>query len=87
MIKEFKYLFFLIVIFFFFFLTLKYYFSDQNQKNTYRSLSKLEKNIKNLQYNILILENNTETIIEFVEYKKNKKSKKYSFWELLYNDW
>ena len=49
-------------------------------------ISKLEKNKKPLQNNILILENNTENIIEFVEYKKNKKSKKYSFWELLYND-
>ena len=39
MIKELKYLFFILTIFVFIFLTLKYYFSDNNKKNSYRSLS------------------------------------------------
>jgi len=33
-----------------------------------------------------MLNNNTDNIIEFVEYKNDKKIKKFSFWELIYND-
>ena len=35
---------------------------------------------------LIILKSDTENIIDFVEYKNNKKTEKYSFWELLYND-
>ena len=86
MIKELKYLFFLIVIFVFLFFSLRYYFSDQNNKNSYRSLSNVDKSIEKSKNNLTFLKNNTDNIIEFVEYKKNKKTKKYSFWKLLYND-
>ena len=86
MIKELKYLFLFFFIFFFLFFTLRYYFSDQHQKKSYRSLSKIEKNMKILQKNIVILENDTDNIIEYVEYKKNNNMRKYSFWKLLYND-
>ena len=86
MIKELKYLFFLIVIILFLFFSLRYYFSDQNNKNSYRSLSNVDKSIEKTKNNLTFLKNNTENIIEFVEYKKNKKTKKYSFWKLLYND-
>ena len=86
MIKELKYLFFLIVIIFFLFFSLRYYFSDQNNKNSYRSLSNVDKSIEKSKNNLTFLKNNTDNIIEFVEYKKNKKTKKYSFWKLLYND-
>ena len=86
MIKELKYLFFLIVIILFLFFSLRYYFSDQNNKNSYRSLSNVDKSIEKTKNNLTFLKNNTDNIIEFVEYKKNKKTKKYSFWKLLYND-
>ena len=86
MIKELKYLFFLIVIFVFLFFSLRYYFSDQNNKNSYRSLSNVDKSIEKSKNNLTFLKNNTDNIIKFVEYKKNKKTKKYSFWKLLYND-
>tara|TARA_B100001245_G_scaffold220630_1_gene191324 strand:- start:754 stop:1014 length:261 start_codon:yes stop_codon:yes gene_type:complete len=86
MIKELKYLFFLIVIFLFLFFSLRYYFSDHNNKNSYRSLSNVDKSIEKTKNNLTFLKNNTDNIIEFVEYKKNKKNKKYSFWKLLYND-
>ena len=86
MIKELKYFFFLIVIFLFLFFSLRYYFSDQNNKNSYRSLSNVDKSIEKTKNNLAFLKNNTDNIIEFVEYKKNKKTKKYSFWKLLYND-
>ncbi len=71
------------VIFFFLFFTLRYYFSDENNKKNYRSLNLLDKNIEK---DLILLKNNTENIIENVEYNKDKKTKKYSFWELLYQD-
>ena len=86
MIKEFKYLIFLIVIFFFIFCTLRYYFSDQNKKNSYRTLNQIYKKIESTMTDLILLENDTKNIIDFVEYKNNKKTEKYSFWELLYND-
>ena len=86
MIKELKYFFFLIVIFLFLFFSLRYYFSDHNNKNSYRSFSNVDKSIEKTKNNLTFLKNNTDNIIEFVEYKKNKKTKKYSFWKLLYND-
>ena len=86
MIKELKYLFYIIVIFFFIFFIARYYFSDENYKNSYRSTSRLDKKIKDAEDDLILLKNNTENIIEFVEYKNNKQTKKYSFWKLLYND-
>jgi len=86
MIKELKYLFFIIVIFFFILFTVRYYFSDENYKNSYRSTSLIDKKIKETEKDLILLKNNTENIIEFVEYKNNKKTKKYSFWKLLYSD-
>ena len=85
MLKELKYLFFLIVIFFFLFFTLRFYFSDDNYKNSYRAISKIDENLSNTENSLFILKNDTDNIIEYVEYK-NKNTKKYSFWELLYND-
>jgi len=86
MIKELKYLFYIIVIFFFIFFVTRYYFSDENYKKSYRSITFLDEKIKKAEDDLILLKNNTENIIEFVEYKNNKKTKKYSFWELLYNN-
>jgi len=86
MIKELKYLFFLLVIFFFIFFSVRFYFSDENIKNSYRSTSLLDKKIKETENNLVLLKSDTENIIEFVEYKNNNKIKKHSFWKLLYND-
>tara|TARA_B100001758_G_C18197907_1_gene498177 strand:- start:155 stop:415 length:261 start_codon:yes stop_codon:yes gene_type:complete len=86
MIRELKYLLYLIVIFFFIFFILRFYFSDENKKKTYRSLSEIDIKIQNLDKDLVLLKNNTENIIEYVEYDKDKKTKKYSFWELIYND-
>ena len=86
MIKELKYLFFILVIFFFIFFTVRFYFSNENIRKSYRSTSLLEENIKESEDSLILLKNDTENIIEFVEYKNNKKAKKYSFWKLLYND-
>ena len=85
MIKELKYLLFLLVIFLFFFLSLKYYFSDNNKKNSYRSHNLVnEKNTKYLQ-NLILLKNDTIDIVEYVEKTIDKHKKNYNFW-LLIND-
>lgn len=86
MFKEFKYLLFLIVIFFFIFFTVRYYLSDENKKKSYRSFNQIDKKLEISTKDLIILKSDTENIIDFVEYKNNKKTEKYSFWELLYND-
>ncbi len=86
MIKELKYVFYLIIIFFFIFFVSRYYFSDEYKKKSYRSLSLFEDKINIFSQNLVTLENNTNDIIEYVEYQKDKNKKKYYFWELLKND-
>ena len=83
MIKELKYVFYLIIIFFFIFFVSRYYFSDEHKKISYRSLSNLEERISIFSENLVTLENDTNNIIEYVEYQKDKNKKKYHFWELL----
>ena len=86
MLKELKYFFSILIIFIFIFFIGRYYFSDQNKKNIYRSITKMDQNIEKLSENLHILKSDTENIIEYVENDKNKKKKKYYFWELLNND-
>ena len=86
MLKELKYFFSILIIFIFIFFIGRYYFSDQNKKNIYRSINKMDQNIEKLSENLHILKSDTENIIEYVENDKNKKKKKYYFWELLNND-
>ena len=83
MIKELKYVFYLIIIFFFIFFVSRYYFSDEHKKKSYRSLSNLDEKISIFSENLVTLENDTNNIIEYVEYQKDKNKKKYHFWELL----
>ena len=83
MIKELKYLIFISIIFFFIFFTLKFYFSDENKKNSYRSLNNINKTIS-LYSNLLpILKNDTNNVVKYINREKNKKKKKYNFWNLL----
>ena len=86
MLKELKYFFYILIIFIFIFFIGRYYFSDQNKKNIYRSINKMDKNIEKLSENLHILKSDTENIIEYVENDKNKEKKKYYFWELLNDD-
>ena len=86
MLKELKYFFFILIIFIFIFFIGRYYFSDQNKKNIYRSINKMDKNIEKLSKNLHILKSDTENIIEYVENDKNIEKKKYYFWELLNYD-
>ena len=82
MIKEIKYFFFIFVIFLFIFLTGKFYFSDTNKKNSYRSLNDIDNKIDKFSKKLPILEDDTKNIIDYVE-KSNNKKKRYNFWKLL----
>ena len=86
MIRELKFFFYLLTIFFFLFFILKYYISDNYKKKVYRSINSIEEKIDLYKQDIIVLENNTNNIIEYIEFQKNKDKKKYHFWELLKND-
>ena len=83
MYKEIKYLLFIFVICLFLFLTGRYYFSDVNKKNSYRSLNNIDKKINSYAEKLPILEDDTKNIIEYVEQSNSKKKKKFNFWKLL----
>ncbi len=86
MLKEIKYLIFIIVISVFIFFTGRYYFSDENLKNSYRSHKNNDEKIKQYLENLPILENDTQDIIEYVKQTNKDKKKKFNFWKLLEND-
>ena len=86
MIKELKYVVYSFVIFFFIFFTAKYYFSDENKKNSYRSFQLIDKKNAAFVSNLSILESDTENIIEYVENNVDQNKKIYHFLELLIND-
>jgi hypothetical protein len=83
MFKEIKYLIFISIICLFIFLISRYYFSDINKKNSYRSLNSINEKINIYVKKLPILEDDTKNIIEYVEQSNNKKKKKFSFWKLL----
>ena len=86
MIKELKYFFYVLVIFLIFFLTLRYYFSDINIKKSYRSFSQIDKVLIKRSDNLILLNNNTNEIVEYVERSIDKNKKNYNFWKLITND-
>ena len=86
MLKEIKYLIFIVIISLFLFFTSKYYFSDENIKNSYRSYKNIDEKVKIYSKNLPLLKNDTENIIEYVKQTDKKKKKKFNFWKLLEND-
>ena len=84
--KEVKYLIFIVVISSFIFFTVKYYFSDENVKKSYRSYNSIDERIKIYSLKLPILENDTNDVIEYVNHTNKKKKKKFNFWKLLEND-
>ena len=83
MLKEIKYFIFIFIICLFLFLTGRYYFSDTNKKNSYRSLQNIDQKINSYSKNIPTLGDDTKNIIEYVEQSSTKKKKKFNFWKLL----
>ena len=83
MLKEIKYLIFIVVIILFTFLIGRYYFSDDNKKNSFRSLNNIEMKINIFAEKLPVLEDDTKNIIEYVEKSNSNKKKKFNFWKLL----
>ena len=83
MIKELKYVFYIVTIFFFIFFVIRYYFSDEYIKKSYRSLNLIDEKINTFSSTLKILEGDTSDIIEYVENDNNQDKKKYYFWNLL----
>ena len=83
MFKEIKYLIFIFVIILFLFFTVRYYLSDTNKKNSYRSFNNINEKINLYIDKLPILDDDTKDIIEYVEQQSTKKKKKFNFWKLL----
>tara|TARA_B110000459_G_C16165102_1_gene296896 strand:+ start:58 stop:321 length:264 start_codon:yes stop_codon:yes gene_type:complete len=86
MLKELKNLSYLSTIFLFLFFSLKYYFSDNNKKNSYRSYKSVNEKITNYSQNLIMLKNDTINIVEYVEKTKDKNKKNHTFWKLINNN-
>ena len=86
MLKEIRYFIFTLIICLFIGLTTRYYFSDTNKKNSFRSLNNIDKKIKIFAETLPKLEDDTKNIIEYVEQSNIKKKKKFNFWKLLENN-
>ena len=86
MLKELKYFLYLFVVILFFFLSLKYYFSDSNKKNSYRSYKLIDKKITEYSKNIILLKSDTIDIVEYVEKTIDRNKKNYNFWKLINNN-
>jgi len=86
MLKELKYFLYLFVITLFIFLSLKYYFSDDNKKNSFRSYKQVDKKNNNYSQNVILLKSDTNNIVEYVEKTIDKNKKNYNFWKLINNN-
>ena len=83
MFKELKLFFYILAIFIFFFFSIKYYFSDDYEKHSYRKINNLDKSLIIYTEKLKELNNDTTDIIEYNDNLNTKKKKKYFFWELL----
>ena len=86
MLKEIKYLILIFIICLFLILTGRYYFSDINKRNSYRSINTIDEKINSYAQKLPILEDDTKDIMEYVEQSNTKKKKKFNFWKLLENN-
>ena len=83
MLKEIKYFIYIFIISFFVFFTVKYYVSDINKKNFFRSNNNIDEKINKYSEKLPVLEDNTKDILEYVEDTNQKKKKKFNFWKLI----
>jgi len=84
--KELKIVFFIFVIVFFLIFTGRFYFSDKNKKNTFKLINNINTKINSFSKNLIVLKNDTNNIIEYIENEKNHDKQKYYFLELLKNN-
>ena len=83
MLKELKYFFYILIIFIFLFITVKFYISDDNKKNSYRSYKEIDDKISIYSQNLILLKNDTNDVVEYVEKTIDKNKKNYNFWKLM----
>lgn len=86
MFKELKYLFFILFIILTIFLTVDYYFSDNNKKKSYRSVQEINEMIISYSEKLILLNNDTDNVVKYVEKNLDNKKKNHSFWKLINND-
>ena len=86
MLKELKYLFYILIFFLFLFITLKFYFSDTNKKNSYRSLKEIDDKIIIYSQKLILLKNDTSNVVEYIEKSIDKNKKNFNFWKLITGD-
>ena len=86
MLKELKYFLYLFVITLFIFLSLKYYFSDDNKKNSYKTYKQTDEKIANYSQNLILLKSDTIDIVEYVEKISDKNKKNYNFFFFINNN-
>ena len=67
----------------FFFLIINFYFSEKNKKNVFRSFNQIDNELKNKENKLIVLESNTEDIVEYSNSTSNENKKEYKFWELV----
>ena len=71
MLKEIKYLVFIVIISIFIFFTGRFYFSDENIKNSYRSYKNIDEKVKIYSKKLPLLTNDTDNIkFHFICFKK-----------------
>ena len=86
MFKELKYFFYILIIFLTFILIFKYYFSDDNKKKSYRSFKQIDEIIIKHSENLVLLNDDTKEIVEYIEKSTDKDKKNYNFWKLITNN-
>ena len=86
MFKELKYLFFILFIILIIFLAVDYYFSDNNKKKSYRSVQEINEMIISYSEKLILLNNDTNNVVKYVEKNLDNKKKNHSFWKLINND-
>ncbi len=86
MLKELKNLFFVTIILLFVYTILKFYFSDDNKKKSFRSLKQNDQKILKISKTLILLENDTTNTIEYIKKDKYPKETSYNFWNLIKND-
>jgi len=84
MIREIKYLFYLIVLTVFVYLVLNYYFSDYNEKKSYRNISNFLDNLNSKNINVPLIKSDTKNIIEYNDKSDESiNTNQRKFWELV----
>ena len=67
----------------FLFFTIKFYFSDENKKHSFRMINQIDNKIKNYSEKLPVLKDDTLDIIEYIDQIDQKKKNKFNFLKLI----